>query len=83
MRYIDIKTIEGKCGGFGSWMGNALSSPAPGDIFYYKTHHHGHHGHHGHHQRGGSRGRTKSRKYVRKSNSKSKTKRNIRRNRKY
>ena len=74
--------IEGKCGGFGSWINNAINSPSPGDIFYYKEHyrgphHHGHHGHHGHHhQRGGARARTrgKSRKYARKSKSKSKSK---------
>jgi hypothetical protein len=87
MKYIDIKTIEGKCGGVGSWLGNVLSSPAPGDTLYYKTpHHHGHHGHHGNYQRGGNSSRlTKRRKYKTKSKSKSKskTKRYIRRNRKY
>jgi hypothetical protein len=83
MKYIDIKTIEGKCGGVGSWLGNVLSSPAPGDTLYYKTPHH-HHGHHG--QKGGNSSRlTKRRKYKTKSKSKSKskTKRYIRRNRKY
>ncbi len=82
MKYFDLKTIEGKCGGIGSWLGNTLSSPAPGNIFYYKEHyrgphHHGHHGHHGHHhQRGGSvnNARVKSRKYARKYKSKSKSK---------
>lgn len=81
MKYLDIKTIQGKCGGVGSWLGNALSSPAPGNIFYYKEHHRGqyHHGHHGpHYQRGGSctNARGKSRKYARKykSNSNSKSK---------
>ena len=79
MKYLDLKTIEGKCGGFGSWINNALSSPAPGNIFYYKEHHRGpyHHGHHGHHhQRGGgsTKARGKSRKYARKSKSKSKSK---------
>jgi hypothetical protein len=88
MKYIDIKTIEGKCGGVGSWLDNVLSSPAPGDTLYYKTphHHHGHHGHHG--QKGGNSSRlTKRRKYKTKSKSKSKskskTKRYIRRNCKY
>uniref|UniRef100_A0A6C0EVF3 Uncharacterized protein n=1 Tax=viral metagenome TaxID=1070528 RepID=A0A6C0EVF3_9ZZZZ len=85
MKYIDIKTIEGKCGGVGSWFNNVLSSPAPGDTLYYKTPHH-HHGHHG--QRGGNSSRlTKRRKYKTKSKSKSKskskTKRYIRRNCKY
>lgn len=83
MKYIDIKTIEGKCGGVGSWFDNVLSSPAPGDTLYYKTHHHhhGHHGHHNYHQRGGSRSSnsrlTKRRKYKTKSNSKSKSKYNL------
>ena len=36
MKYIDLKMIEGKCGGFGSWINNAINSPSPGDIFYYK-----------------------------------------------
>ena len=83
MKYIDIKTIEGKCGGVGSWLDNVLSSPAPGDTLYYKTPHQ-HHGHHG--QKGGNSSRlTKRRKYKTKSKSKSKskTKRYIRRNRKY
>ena len=86
MKYLDLKTIEGKCGGFGSWINNALSSPAPGNIFYYKEHyrgphHYGHHGHHGHHhQRGGgsTKARGKSRKYARKSKSKSTKKRRTR-----
>jgi beta-glucanase (GH16 family) len=91
MKYIDIKTIDGNCGGFGSWIGNALSSPAPGNILYYKTPHHSHHSHHS--QRGGSSSRTKSRKSKTKSKTKTKSKlksktkskkrRNIRRNRKY
>ena len=77
MKYLDLKTIEGKCSGFGSWIGNALSSPAPGNIFYYKEHYRGHHGHHGHHHQrggGGTKARDKSRKYARKSKSKSKSK---------
>jgi len=76
MKYIDIKTIDGNCGGFGSWIGNALSSPAPGNILYYKTPHHSHNSHHN--QRGGSSRKSKS-----KSKSKTKKRRNIRRNRKY
>ena len=84
MKYLDLKTIEGKCGGFGSWINNALSSPAPGNIFYYKEHYRGHHGHHGHHhhQKGGgasgTKPRGKSRKYARKSKSKSTKKRRTR-----
>ena len=80
MKYLDLKTIVGKCGGFGSWIGNALSSPAPGNIFYYKenyrgSHHHAPHHHAPHHQRGGAKARTrgKGRKYARKSKSKSKS----------
>jgi hypothetical protein len=83
MKYLDLKMIEGKCGGFGSWINNALSSPAPGNIFYYKEHYRGshHHGHH-HHQKGGgasgTKPRGKSRKYARKSKSKSTKKRRTR-----
>jgi hypothetical protein len=74
MKYFDLKTIEGKCGGIGSWLGNTLSSPAPGNIFYYKEHYGRHH--HGNYQRGGSvnNARVKSRKYARKYKSKSKSK---------
>lgn len=78
MKYLDLKTIEGKCGGFGSWINNALSSPAPGNIFYYKENYRGHHGHHGHHhQRGGgsTKARGKGRKYARKSKSKTRSSR--------
>jgi hypothetical protein len=56
MKYHDLKVIEGSCRGFGSWMGNPLNTPSPGDIFYYKNH-----------QRGGSsKYRGKSRKYYKK-----------------
>ncbi len=56
MKYHDLKVIEGSCRGFGSWMGNPLNTPSPGDIFYYKNH-----------QRGGSsKYRGKSRKHARK-----------------
>lgn len=80
MKYLDLKTIEGKCGGFGSWINNALSSPAPGNIFYYKEHYRGSHHHGHHHQKGGgsTKPRGKSRKYARKSKSKSTKKRRTR-----
>ena len=56
MKFHDLKVIEGSCRGFGSWMGNPLNTPSPGDIFYYKNY-----------QRGGSsKSRGKSRKNARK-----------------
>ena len=56
MKFHELKVIQGSCRGFGSWMGNPLNTPSPGDIFYSKNH-----------QRGGSsKSRGKSRKYSRK-----------------
>ena len=72
MKSLDIKTIQGNCGGVGAWINNALSSPAPGPIYYYKST--------GNNQRGGGRkSRNKSRKYARKIKSKTIRKRKTKR----
>ena len=73
MKSLDIKTIQGNCGGVGAWINNALSSPAPGPIYYYKST--------GNNQRGGGgrKSRNKSRKYARKIKSKTIRKRKTKR----
>ena len=78
MKSLDVKTIQGNCGGVGAWINNALSSPAPGPIYYYKST--------GNNQRGGgarskarSKARNKNRKYARKTKSKSIRKRKTKR----